>query len=74
MVVVLFAERGDLVSYDFLDDIDKTTAQNVVDSFLPIAPDILYNLEMYRISYETIDQFGNETVASGAIVIPVNQL
>ena len=70
----LFAERGDLVSYDFLDDIDKNTAQNVVDSFLPIAPNIVYDLEMYRISYETIDQFGNQTIASGAIVIPVNQL
>ena len=74
MVVVLVAERGDLVAYDFLDDIEKATAQNVVDSFLPIAPDILYDLEMYRISYETIDQFGNQTIASGAIVIPVNQL
>ena len=74
MSVILFAERGDLLSYDFLDDIDKETAQAVLNSFIPTAPNVIYDLEMYSITYETIDQFGNEAIASGAIVIPVNQL
>tara|TARA_B100001142_G_scaffold68538_1_gene68444 strand:+ start:1272 stop:2609 length:1338 start_codon:yes stop_codon:yes gene_type:complete len=74
ITVFLFGERGDLISYDFLDDIDKVTAQNVVNSFIPTAPNIVYDLEMYSVTYETVDQFGNEAVASGAIVIPINQL
>ena len=74
IVSFILSARGDLVSYEFLDEIDKETAQSVLNSFIPTAPEVLYDLEMYSLIYETIDQFGNETIASGAIVIPINQL
>ena len=74
IVSFILSARGDLVSYEFLDEIDKETAQSVLNSFIPTAPEVLYDLEMYSLTYETIDQFGNETIASGAIVIPINQL
>ena len=74
MIVFLFGARGDLISYELLDEIDQLTAQAVVDGFIPTGPDIDYDLELYSITYETIDQFGNEAIASGAIVLPVGQL
>ena len=74
IVSFMLSARGDLVSYELLDEIDKETAQSVLNSFIPTAPEVLYNLEMYRLTYETIDQFGNEAIASGAIVIPTDQL
>ena len=40
MIVFLFGARGDLVSYELLDEIDQLTAQAVVDSFIPTGPDI----------------------------------
>ena len=73
-ITILLGERGDLLSYELLDDIDKETAQNVLDGFIPTAPNVIYDLEMYSLTYETIDQFGNASIASGAIVIPINQL
>mgnify|MGYP000479878957 CR=1 FL=1 len=66
---LLFSERGDLISYELSDDIDKETAQAVLNAFIPTAPNVIYDLEMYSITYETIDQFGNEAIASGAIVM-----
>ena len=63
MTVILFAERGDLLSYEFLDDIDKETAQNVLNGFIPTAPNVIYDLEMYSVTYETIDQFGPDGFA-----------
>ena len=59
IVSFILSARGDLVSYELLDEIDKETAQSVLNSFIPTAPEVLYNLEMYRLTYETIDQFGN---------------
>ena len=68
------AERGDLISYELLDEASKEYAQGVIDAFVPTAPTCAYDLQMYSIEYETIDQFGSPTIASGAIVIPVDQL
>ena len=70
----LFGARGDLLTYSLIDEIDIETAQQVLNAFIPSAPVVEYDLEMYSSTYETIDQFGNETVASGAIVLPVGQL
>ena len=70
----LFSSRGDLLSYDLIDEIDKEVAQSVLNSFIPSAPLVKYDLQLYGITYETIDQFGDQTVASGAIVLPVGQL
>ena len=74
ITVLLFGDRGDLLSYELLDEIDKETAQLVLDSFIPTSPAVEYDLELYSITYETIDQFGNQTVASGAVVLPIAQL
>ena len=74
MTCFLFGVRGDLLSYNLIDEIDKETAQQVLNAFIPSAPSIEYDLELYSITYETIDQFGEETIASGAIVIPVGQI
>ena len=70
----LLPDRGDLISYELIDEASKEYAQGVIDSFVPSAPNCPYDLQMYSIEYETIDQFGNVAVASGAIVVPVDQL
>tara|TARA_B100002052_G_scaffold213663_1_gene195621 strand:+ start:30698 stop:32038 length:1341 start_codon:yes stop_codon:yes gene_type:complete len=70
----LFGARGDLLTYNLIDEIDIETAQQVLNAFIPSAPMVEYDLEMYSITYETIDQFGNEAIASGAIVLPVGQI
>ena len=74
IVAFLWGSRGDLITYQLLDEIDKETAQAVLNGFIPTAPEVEYDLEMYSLIYETIDQFGNVATASGAIVIPVGQL
>ena len=74
ITVFIFGARGDLVSYEFLNEIDKESSQAVLNAFIPTAPTVEYDIEMYSILYETIDQFGNQTIASGVIVIPVGQL
>jgi len=70
----LYSARGDLVSYELIDEASKEYAQGVLDLFVPSAPDCPYDLRMYNLEYETIDQFGNIAIASGAIVVPVDQL
>ena len=72
MIVFLFGARGDLVSYELLDEIAQLTAQAVVNSFIPTGPDIEYDLELYSITYETIDQFGEYSEASGSVALPDN--
>ena len=74
MIGFLLSARGDLISYELLDEIDKETAQILLNSFIPTAPDVLYDLQMYGLSYETIDQFGDIAIASGAVVVPIGQL
>ena len=70
----IFSDRGDLISYELIDGASKEYAQGVLNSFIPTAPNCPYDLEMYSLEYETIDQFGNIEIASGAIVVPVDQL
>ena len=70
-LAIVFAERGDLLSYDFVDLIDV----NDIDSYLngefgDFDLSIEYSAIMYSISYETIDQFGNYTIASGMVAFP----
>ncbi|MAV64527.1 MAG: hypothetical protein CMG00_04970 [Candidatus Marinimicrobia bacterium] len=78
-LAVLLADRGDLIDYTMTDEMSVDTAQGVLNSLLSgisgtSAPDCKYGIQMYSITYETIDQFGEPTIASGALIIPINQM
>ena len=63
-----------MVSYSLIDEASKDYVQGVLDSFIPSAPTCNYDLQLYSVEYETINQFGDIEIASGAVVIPVDQL
>ncbi len=76
-VEFIFAERGDLISYEILAtrNVDNTQtyienelAQIVTDMF-SIDP-AQYGYWLYKITYETIDIHGNINIASGSISYP----
>ena len=69
---LLFSERGDLLFYQYEGSRDIETIQNQLDNqFGPtLAPEALFDIHMYSITYETIDQFGDFTIASGLISYP----
>ena len=73
-ISTLFSARGDLLSYQLINEISKEDAQLILNSYLSAAPNCDYNLQMYKIEYETVNQFNQLDIASGAIVIPKNQL
>jgi len=69
----IFSERGDLISFQYessmlIDDIQL----DLNNTFNELAPAALYSIKLYSIVYETIDQFGNYTEASGLICYPDN--
>ena len=69
---LLFSERGDLISYEYVDSRDVDTIQNQLNEQFgsSLAPDALYDIHLYSVTYETIDQFGEVTIASGIISFP----
>ena len=69
---LLFSERGDLLSFEYKDSRDIDSIQDQLDSQFgeSLSPDALFDIHMYAITYETIDQFGNVTVASGLVSYP----
>ena len=71
---LLFSERGDLLSFEYVDYKDVVSIQEQLDNqFGPsLAPEALYSITLYSMTYETIDQFGNDTVASGILSYPVD--
>jgi len=71
---VLFCERGDLLSFEYVDSKDASSIQEQLDNQFgaSVSPDALYDIHMYSIVYETIDQFGNITTASGLVSYPDN--
>ena len=73
---ITIGARGDLTNYELLDQMDKNEINQFLAFALPFStvPSTDYDLQLYSIEYETIDQFGNVAIASGAIVVPVNQL
>ena len=74
IISLSFCERGDLLSFEYVDSRDIDSIQEQLNNqFGPsFAPNALYDIHMYSITYETIDQFGNITVASGLISYPDN--
>ena len=74
IVSVSLCERGDLLSFEYVDSRDIDNIQEQLDNQFgaSVSPDALYDIHMYSITYETIDQFGNVAVASGLISYPDN--
>ena len=67
----IYAERGDLLSFEFVDSVNVDDIDNYLNGeFGNFELSIEYSAIMYSITYETIDQFGNYTVASGMVAFP----
>ena len=68
-----YAFQGEIISTEFMDymSLDEVQ-QNLDDTFGSYAPEAQYNIFLYKIIYETIDPFGNPTIASGIISFPEN--
>ena len=65
--------RGEIISITMLHDWSIAQTDSALASYDPdlLTYDNNYPLEIYRVVYKTVDAFGNETQASGAVVIPV---
>ena len=61
---IFFSYQGELVSFELLETFDIEEVQNNLNNdFGDTAPDVLYDISMYKIIYNTIDPFGNEVEA-----------
>tara|TARA_B100001250_G_scaffold294373_1_gene255996 strand:+ start:78 stop:812 length:735 start_codon:yes stop_codon:yes gene_type:complete len=70
---IIFSYQGELVSFELLESFDVEEIQNNLDNdFGEIAPEVIYDISMYKIIYNTIDPFGNEVEASGVVAFPEN--
>jgi len=70
---MFFSYQGELVSFELLESFDIEEVQNSLNNdFGETAPDVLYDVSMYKIIYNTINPFGNEVEASGVVAFPVN--
>ncbi|MBI45739.1 MAG: hypothetical protein CMG66_06225 [Candidatus Marinimicrobia bacterium] len=69
---VLLCYRGDLVSFEYKDSKSLEDIQQQLNNTFgeSLSPEALFDIHMYSIVYETIDQFGNTTIASGLIAYP----
>ena len=66
--------RGEIISFKLLHTWSIEQTDSALASF---DPDLLtypnnYALHIYRVVYKTIDAFGEETQASGAVVVPMD--
>lgn len=70
---MVFCYQGELLSYEFMESFSKQEVQESVNADLGvIAPEIRYDVTMYKLTYNTIDPFGQEVIASGVIAYPEN--
>ena len=70
---IFFSYQGELVSFELLETFDIEEVQNNLNNdFGETAPNVLYDVSMYKIIYNTIDPFGNEVEASGVVAFPEN--
>ena len=70
---MVFCYQGELLSYEFMESFSKQEVQESVNDDLGvIAPEIRYDVTMYKLTYNTIDPFGQEVIASGVIAYPEN--
>ena len=77
IITFVFADRGDLISSQMLSTrtlgnnqtyIDGELSSTITDQFT-LDP-VSYGYWMYKITYETIDIYGNPHIASGTISFP----
>ena len=74
LISCIYSYQGELVSYELLESYDINEVQAILNNdFGPAAPQVLYDVSMYKVTYNTIDPFGNESIASGVIAFPENQ-
>jgi len=70
---MIFSYQGELISFEYLEELSLEQAQESLDSqFGNSAPQVLYDIVMYKLVYNTIDPDGNEVIASGVISYPKN--
>ncbi len=66
--------RGEIISYTLLHHYTNAQSDSVMEAY---NPDLLsypndYEIDIYRVIYKTIDADGNETQASGAVLLPAD--
>lgn len=73
MIALNFAEQGDIIDFEQMDYMSRDEVQQELDDvFGSFAPEAKYDVSLYKISYETIDPFGEYTIASGIIAYPIS--
>ena len=70
----LLSARGDLISFEIKDTKLASNIQSELDSSDAgqLGPNAIYDIILYSIVYETINQFGETVEASGSISLPLN--
>ena len=72
-ITFLMSERGDILTFEYKGSREVSEIQSQLDyQFGALAPTALYDIEMYSITYETIDQFGETVIASGVVAYPLD--
>lgn len=72
--ILLSFERGAIVSVEEIDYESHTEIQLNVDNDLgDLGIDVDYGATMYKLVYETVDGFGDSTIASGVFALPDSQ-
>lgn len=66
--------RGEIINYTLLHHYTSAQSDSVMNAY---DPELLtypndYAIDIYRVVYRTIDAFGNETYASGAVILPAD--
>ena len=73
IISFLFSARGDLISFEYKGSKESSVIQYELDESVgQLSPNAIFNIKAYSIVYETIDQFGENTEASGFVSIPDN--
>ena len=69
--ILLSFERGAIVSVEEIDYESHTEIQLNIDNELgDLGIDVDYGATMYKLIYETVDGFGDSTIASGVFALP----
>ena len=71
---LLSFERGSIVSIEQIDYESHTEIQENIDNELgSLVSGIDYAATMYKVVYETVDGFGDSTIASGVFAVPESE-
>ena len=73
LISIIFSDRGDLISFEYVGLMQSNNIQEDLDASVgQLSPNAIFNIKAYSIVYETIDQFGEYSEASGFISFPDN--